>query len=204
MKTDAIKDRNKCCQPEMVIVVGASAGGLKEIKILVEGFPPGFQGTMIVANHRMPSRSNVLIDILDRHARVRVHEPVDEQALECTTIYVGSSNSTVEVHEDEFEISFDTSRYARIHRIDDLFKSVAASVGKNAVGVILSGMLKDGTAGLEAIRDAGGYCMVQCPDDATFDSMPTSAIGRVTPNFIGTTQEISRKLTELAIERAQD
>ncbi|MEO1618207.1 MAG: chemotaxis protein CheB [Planctomycetota bacterium] len=200
MKSETRESKKKSV-PEMIIVVGASAGGFKEIALLVEYLPAWFKGTMIVANHRLPHESNDLAKILADRARVRVHEPVDDQALECTTIYVGKPNETIEVDDGGFDVRVNTSNYARVHRIDDLFKSVADTVGKNAVGVILSGMLSDGIDGLEAIQQAGGYCIVQCPEDAQYDSMPKNAIERIEPDFIGTTREISSVLMELAVER---
>ena len=185
--------------PNLIVAIGASAGGFKEIITIVEGLPLWFAGTLIVATHREPKHENVLGDILARRARVRVEEPEDEESLECTTIYVGHSDETVEVDGEEFGVEVDTSRYARMHRIDDLFKSVAESAGKNAVGVILSGMLSDGTAGMRAIKDAGGRCIVQTPSDAACPSMPEHAIEEVEPVFVGTAAEISSFLMEMAL-----
>ena len=192
------------CPPDLVVVLGASAGGLKEIVLLVERLPAWFRGTMIVATHRQPGHPNVLANILKDRASVEVIEPVDEKSLECFTIYVGKPSETVTVDEKVFDVKIDTSQYARLHRIDDLFKSVAESAGRDAVGVILSGMLSDGVDGLEAIQKAGGYCMVQRPSDADFDDMPNNALGRIAPDFVGTTEEISDVLTELARKRSAE
>ena len=183
----------------LIVAIGASAGGFKEIITIVEGLPPSFAGTLIVATHREPKHENVLADILARRARVRVNEPADEESLECTTIYVGHSDETVEVDGQQFDVEVDTSRYARMHRIDDLFKSVAHSAGKNSVGVILSGMLNDGTEGMRAIKDAGGRCLVQSPSDASYSSMPLHALAEVEPVFVGTAAEISSFLMEMAL-----
>lgn len=189
------------CVPNPVVVVGSSAGGLDEIKILVKHLPTWYRGTMIVANHRAPGTGNVLATILDAHAKVEVYEPVDEEAVQCTTIYVGDADDRVEVDHDEFDVTTDNSWYARIHRIDDLFKSVAETVGDRAVGIILSGMLSDGVDGLEAIHRAGGVCIVQSPEDAKFDSMPRNALDRIEPHFVGTTEEIARLIVEIATKR---
>jgi two-component system chemotaxis response regulator CheB len=204
MKSSSIKHADQDCQPEMLVAVGASAGGLKEIVLLVEQLPSWFRGTMIVASHRKPAEDNTLAMILANCARVDVIEPVDEEALECTTIYVGKAEETVEVDDLEFDVAVDMSAYARIHRIDDLFKSVAESAGRNAVGIVLSGMLSDGVDGLEAIQKAGGFCIVQRPSDAEFDSMPNNALARLTPDFVGTTEEISSMLMELALKRSSN
>ena len=189
---------NSAPNPNLIIAIGASAGGFKEIVTIVESLPHWFAGTVIFATHRQPRHENLLADILTKRAKVRVDEPEDEKCLECTTIYVGRPDETVEVDGKKFDVEMDTSRYARMHRIDDLFESVAESAGKNAVGVILSGMLNDGTAGMKAIKDAGGRCVIQAPADATFSSMPVSALNEVAPVFIGTAAGISGFLVEIA------
>lgn len=185
----------------LVVAIGASAGGFKEICLIVEQLPTWFAGTLLIATHREPDQPNTLAAILANRARVEVDEPVDEESMECTTIYVGAPNERVEVDGDEFDVEDDRSRHARIHRIDDLFKSVAESAGKNAVGIILSGMLKDGTDGLKASHEAGGFCMVQDPGDAAFSSMPDNALDAVPIAYVGTTEDISSKLMELALGR---
>jgi len=185
----------------LVVAIGASAGGFKEICLLVEQLPTWFAGTLLIATHREPDKPNTLAAVLAGRARVKVDEPVNEQSMECTTIYVGAPSEKVEVDGDEFDVEDDRSDYARIHRIDDLFNSVAESAGKNAVGIILSGMLKDGTDGLRAIHEAGGICMVQDPGDADFRSMPDNALDAVPIAYVGSTEDISSKLMELALGR---
>ncbi|QDT11558.1 chemotaxis protein CheB [Planctomycetes bacterium K23_9] len=185
----------------LVVAIGASAGGFQEICLIVEQLPTQFAGTLLIATHRQPDKPNTLATILGHLARVEVDEPVDEECMECTTIYVGAPNERVEVEGEEFDVEDDRSRHARIHRIDDLFKSVAESAGKNAVGIILSGMLEDGKEGLRAIHKAGGFCMVQDPGDADFRSMPDNALDAVPIAFVGTTQAISSKLMEISIGR---
>ena len=192
-------NRRNASNSNLIVAIGGSAGGFKEIVTIVEGLPKWFAGTVIFATHREPKNENLLADILARRAKVRVDEPEDEECLECTTIYVGRSDETVEVDGNEFDVEIDTSVFARMRRIDDLFESVAKSAGKNAVGVILSGRLNDGTAGMKAIEDAGGRCVIQAPDDAVFPSMPLHALNEVEPVFVGSAVEISGFLMEIAL-----
>lgn len=194
-------DREPGSNPNLIIAVGASAGGHREIIQIVESLPPWFQGTLLIANHRSPDQKNVLREILASRARVDVREPEDEECLECTTIYVGNSRDVVEVDGREFDVEQDTSRFARLRRIDDLFLSVAESAKENAVGIILSGMLRDGVDGLKAIHAAGGTCIVQDPDDAKYDSMPRKAIAEVPIDFVGTTEDIVSRIMEISMAR---
>jgi two-component system chemotaxis response regulator CheB len=195
-------ERNPECaeasNPNLIVAIGASAGGFSEIVTIVKTLPVDFAGTLIIATHRYPNHENVLARILADKARVCVAEPADEDCLECTTIYVGKSDERVEVDGEEFDVEVDRSKCARMHRIDDLFVSVDQSAGENAVGIILSGMLSDGVVGLKAIHDAGGHCVIQSPKDAQSADMPINALAEVDPSFPGTTDEICRYLAELA------
>lgn len=196
-----IRNDDDQCVPETVIAVGASAGGLDQIVTLVSNLPPHFRGSLIVANHRNPYAPNRLAHILNRWASVHVHEPEDNESLECSSIYVGKTSDTVRVQNGALDVTHDVSRYARMKRIDELFNSVAQSAGRNAIGIILSGMLSDGVEGLASIKAAGGYCMVQHPDEAEYRMMPDNALLRLTPDFIGTTKQISVQINELLATR---
>lgn len=189
--------------PNLLIAIGASAGGLKEIVKIVELLPDWFPGSLLIATHRTPDVRNTLVEFLGDRARVEVSEASDDGKLDCATIYIGSPNSVVEVDADgRFDVRFDVSRYARMHRIDDLFVSVAKTAGRNAVGVVLSGMLWDGTAGMQAIKEAGGRCIVQDPADADCDSMPLNVLRAVEVDFIGSTEEIASQIMEMGCGRS--
>lgn len=164
--------------------------------------PESFAGSLVIAVHRSPQKRNLLAEILHDQTNVKVSQPVDNGTLSCSTVYVGNSSERVEVGDDgSFDIDIDVSKFARIHRIDDLFISIAESSGPNAVGIVLSGMLSDGVAGLAAISKAGGHCIVQDPNDATFDSMPSQAMSEVNANFVGTAEEIGQHLVTIAASR---
>ena len=188
--------------PNLLIVLGASAGGLKPIREIIGLLPQEFQGVVIVATHRDPKLpSNNLVEILDRDARIAVREPVDGEKLQCTTLYVGKPAESVLIDGRSIHIDEVSSHLERLQRIDELFISAAKHAGENAVGVILSGTLFDGVAGLQAIHEAGGKCIVQNPRDASYDDMPMNAIKAVDIDFVGTTTEIASLLVELSAGR---
>jgi chemotaxis response regulator CheB len=182
----------------LLIAIGASAGGLLEIKKIVDALPATFEATLLIANHRSPHTENVLLQILEQRARVQVDEPEDEGCLERTVIYVGNARDVVEVDGSRFSVEQNTSRKSRLRRIDDLFCSVAQSAPNRCVGVILTGMLRDGVDGLLAIHRAGGFCIAQDPQDAAFESMPREAIREVPVDFVGTTEEIVDRLLKIS------
>ena len=185
----------------LVVAIGGSAGATSEIVKIISKLPEDYQGCIVVATHRHPSHTNALAKVLGFKARVEIAEPYDHECLECTTVFVGAPDEKVKVSFDEFQIERDPAGKSKLKRIDDLFSSVAKSVKHNAVGVILSGTLSDGVQGLKDIHDAGGFCVVQDPADAQFDSMPVNALSEVNANFVGTTEEIADVLIKIAENR---
>ncbi|MCA9108782.1 MAG: chemotaxis protein CheB [Planctomycetaceae bacterium] len=188
--------------PNLLVVIGASAGGLKPIREIVRLLPMEFQGVILIATHRDPNLpTNSLAELLGQDARLAVREPVEGEQLHCTTLYIGGPAESVQIDGRHVHIDEVSSHLERLQRIDDLFLSAAEHAGTNAVGVILSGTLFDGVSGLRAIHDAGGKCIVQNPRDATFDDMPKNAIDSVEIDFVGNTTEIASLLVELAAGR---
>jgi chemotaxis response regulator CheB len=174
--------------PNLLIGIGASAGGLQEIKTIIGRLPKSFAGAIVVACHRAPGHKNMLAGILAKHTNVKVREPSDQDKIECATIYVGDSSERIEVESHGlFDVEVDNSKFARFHRIDDLFHSIAAAAGRNSVGVVLSA--------------SGGYCIVQDPLDASFESMPQNALDAVNVDFVGDADEIATRLIEIAAKR---
>ena len=188
--------------PNLLIAIGASAGGLQEIFKIIDQTPDDFSASIIVATHRSATEENMLAEVLANNTRLTVVSAVDGDTLSCAHLYVGRGQDMITVEGRNIDIDIDINNYRRLERINDLFKSVAETAGKNSVGVILSGMLSDGVDGLEAIKAVGGFCCVQHPDDAEFDSMPLKAIARVDCDFIGTAREIGLRLVELAAGRS--
>lgn len=186
----------------LVVAIGASAGGLKEILTIVNSLSPSFAGSLVIATHRSPENGSMLADILRFHTNVKVSQPIHNGSLSCSTVYVGDAAERVEVGEDgNFDVFQDSSKFARCRRIDDLFISVAETCGPNAIGVVLSGMLEDGVLGLSSISKAGGHCIVQDPADASYESMPSRALDEVNVDFVGTAAEIGKHLVAIAATR---
>lgn len=157
---------------------------------------------MVVATHRDPTAEvNSLAEIFKQNTRLSVREPVEGESLHCTTLYIGHPSKSLLIEGQEAHLDDVAGHIERLQRIDELFRSAARSAGANAVGVILSGTLWDGVAGLKAIHEAGGKCIVQDPEDAAFDDMPRKALEQVDVDYVGTDDEIASILVELAAGR---
>lgn len=182
-----------------LIAIGASAGGLEEIRTILALLPADLPAIVLVVLHRPGDQVSHLRDVLARRSQMPVVEAVHGQDLEVGICYLGQPAGHLGVDRlVRAELTVDFGGKGRRGRtIDDLFTSVARHAGPRTVGVLLSGVLRDGSAGLAAIKKAGGITMVQSPAEARFADMPENAIasGRDI-DLIAPTAELAR-----AIER---
>lgn len=186
----------------LVIAIGASAGGLPPMIDLLERLPEDLQATVIIATHRPPdARENRLAKILRRYTQLHLSEPADGQKLDCATLLVGAPSEYIVVRGRQVRVSALHDRAMRLTRIDALFETVAEAAGPNAIGVVLSGMLWDGVAGLQAIQAAGGRCLIQHPMSAEYTDMPRNALNAVDPDFVGDAIQLAEELTRIARDR---
>lgn len=159
-----------------VVVVGASAGGVSALQTLIGGLKPDVEVAILVVLHVSPTGSSVLADILRRRSDLRVLAARDEIALERGTVLVAPPDHHLVL---EGAVAR-TVRTAKVngHRpaIDPTFETASRAFGPRVLGVLLSGMLDDGVAGLGAIAGAGGITAVQDPDEAPYPAMPRTAI----------------------------
>jgi two-component system chemotaxis response regulator CheB len=162
--------------PRDVVVVGASAGGLAPLRSLVGGLAPDFPGSLFVVRHLSPTESTSLADLLGRAGPLPALEVDERRAVERGRVYVAGPNRHL-VLEPGFVRSVTGPRENRFRpSIDVLFRSAAISYGDRTVGIVLSGLLDDGAAGLAVVKTTGGVTIVQDPTDAEHPSMPESAL----------------------------
>lgn len=167
-----------------LLVVGGSAGCLGVLTRISEWLPGGSGLAALVVVHRGQGTPTMLPAILRRHSVFRSAQPSDGDSLLPDYIYVAPSDRHLEVGHGVVT----TNRGPRVNgqrpSIDILFESAARAYGPTVTGVVLSGNLNDGAAGLLAIRRAGGQAVVQDPEDADFPMMPRSAIERAGPVLV--------------------
>jgi two-component system CheB/CheR fusion protein len=165
-------------QPDFVVGIGASAGGLAAFTTFFEHMPPDSSMAFVLVQHLDPQQPSLLSELLAPHTRMPVHPVVDRMSIAPDQVYLIPPNTTLTI--DQGMLCLATPSEARGHRmpIDHFFHSLAANLGNHAVGIILSGTGTDGTLGLVAIKECGGMTLVQTPDSAQYDAMPRSAIDR--------------------------
>jgi chemotaxis response regulator CheB len=183
-----------------IVVVGTSAGGIQALQRLTKRLPPSFPAALIVVIHYPPSR---LVEILAKCARLPVQCASDRMPICRQHLYLAQPDHQLAVDRGLFRV--DKSPKEGVHRpsINLLFRSAAAEYGRRVIGVILTGWLNDGAAGLWHIKRRGGIAVVQDPYDAEFPAMPTAATQDVSVDFVLPVELIAEKLIELTRENVE-
>jgi two-component system chemotaxis response regulator CheB len=181
-----------------IIVVGASAGGVQALTELVRGLPAGLPASVFVVCHFPPGGRSILPEILSRAGTMPASHARDGEPFYPGHIYVappdrhlllapgGATRLTRDARENHFRPA-----------VDPLFRSAARHYGRRVVGVILTGALSDGAAGLIAIRTAGGLGVVQDPRDALVAAMPENATQLAGADFTAPLSGMAELLVKL-------
>ena len=188
-----------------IIVVGASAGGVEALIELVRDLPSDLPAAIFVVLHIAPQGTSVLPSILNRSIQkrqkdssLRAAHPMDGELIQHGRIYVAPPNMHLLLKEDYIRLARGPKENSNRPAIDPLFRTAARVYGRRVVGVVLSGTLDDGTAGLLAVKQRGGIAVVQDPDEALYSGMPRSAIENVDVDDILKISEIVPLLVNFA------
>ena len=184
-----------------IIVIGASAGGVQALTSLFQCLPATLEAAVLVVLHIPAHTRSELHHILSSRSPLRVVVAEDGQSLEVNMGYVASAERhLIGTPNDIVRVTRGPRECHVRPAIDVLFRSAATVYGSRVIGVILSGTLDDGTAGLWAVKDRGGMALVQEPSDAMYGSMPESAIKHVAVDFVGGIEALAKRIVNLAGE----
>lgn len=179
-----------------IVVIGASAGGLRVLLELGSALPAQFPAAVFIVLHIGAHRS-VLPELLSaRGANPAVH-PVDGQPLHPGTIYVAPPDHHMLIEDGLIQVQRGAKEHHARPAIDPLFRAAALAYGPRVIGVVLSGRLDDGTAGLQAIKRCGGIAVVQEPADAEHPDMPASALDNVAVDHCVPSRHLAKTLVAL-------
>jgi two-component system chemotaxis response regulator CheB len=159
------------------IVIGASAGAIDALSILLPSLPANYALPLIIVVHLPPDRKSAIAELFQAKCKIRVREVEDKETIENGTAYVAPPGYHVLVEPDS-RLSLSVEEEVLFSRpsIDVLFESAAATYGDRLLGVVLTGANSDGAHGLRAVIDAGGAGIVQRPNTAYASAMPEAAI----------------------------
>lgn len=186
-----------------IVVVGGSSGAVDAVRTLAAGLPADFPAPVCVALHTSARSNGLLSGIIGRAGRLSAVTPHNAERLAAGVIYVAPTDRHLLVEPGRARLSRGPKENMFRPAIDPLFRSAAQVYGPGAIGVLLSGRLDDGTAGLWAIKQLGGTAIVQDPDDAAFPAMPESAIRHVEVDFVVRAVNVAPLLADL-VHRAVD
>jgi two-component system CheB/CheR fusion protein len=162
--------------PHLIVAIGASAGGLDALRRFFAGVPADTGFAFVVLFHADPGQPSLLADLLAAGAHVPVVRIAPGMALQADRIHVMAPGTLPELRQGRLVLASPGQGRDVRHPIDAFFVSLARDQGERAVGIILSGALDDGSLGVCAIKDAGGHTLVERPDTAQFDGMPSHAV----------------------------
>jgi two-component system chemotaxis response regulator CheB len=162
-----------------IVVIGGSLGGLEALRALIAGLPADFPAAILVVLHISPHTPSQLHLVLQSISALPVAPAVDGEPVVPGRIYVASSDRHLMIEHDHIRLTRGPRESHSRPSIDVLFRSAAYNYGPRVIGIVLSGALDDGTAGLWAIKDRGGRALVQAPAEAINSSMPQSALNHV-------------------------
>ncbi|HSN79056.1 MAG TPA: chemotaxis protein CheB [Rhodoferax sp.] len=177
-----------------IVGIGASAGGLTALEHFLSHVPDHCGLAVVVVQHRDPHNQGMLVELLQRHTPMPVQQVQDQMPVEPDHVYVIPPGQDMSLMHGVLHLFEPTEARGLRQPIDFFFKSLADDRQHNSIGVILSGMGSDGTAGLRAIRQAGGASFAQTPASAQFDSMPRSAIDADVVDVVATAEELPAKV----------
>jgi two-component system chemotaxis response regulator CheB len=180
-----------------VIVAGASAGGVEALGRLVHGLPADLAAPLIVVLHVGPAATSVLPEILSRSGAIPAQAAREGQRMQGGHIYVAPPDHHLLVEGPVLRLTGGPRVSGHRPALDSTMPSVAAAFGPRAIGVVMSGNRDDGSAGLGAIKAAGGIALVQDPAECLYEGMPRNAIARVAVDEVLVVDELARRLAEI-------
>ena len=177
-----------------IVGVGASAGGLEALERFLKGVPEGSGMAFVVVQHLDPTQPGMLPELLQRATSMRVFQVTDGLPVEPDCVYVIPPGYDLSLlHRVLHLLEPQAPRGLRLP-IDLFFRSLADDLQEQSIGVVLSGMGSDGTAGLRAIKEKAGLALVQDPASAQFDAMPKSAIDAGLADIVAPADELGQKI----------
>lgn len=186
-----------------IVVIGASAGGVQALGVVLAALPAGFPTAIAVVQHRGKDSDEQLVEMLQKHTSLPVSEPEDKQEIQGGQVCVAPAGYHLLIEKGCYALSTEAPLWYARPSIDLLFESAAHAYGPEALGMILTGANQDGAAGLAAIKAAGGIVVVQDPASAEHREMPEAAIAATPVDAILPLKEIGPYLERVAMGAAR-
>ena len=182
-----------------VVAIGASTGGPTAVIALLSVLPPDFPGSVLLVQHIVEGFSPAFAQWLEKETDLRIKVAEDGERLEPKTVYIPPCDLHMEVRKGRLALTGGAPVNSCRPSIDVLFRSVAEEYGPQALGVLLTGMGKDGAEGCRVIQDRGGYTVVQDQETSLVFGMPQAAISLGAATVVLPLQEIPERILRLTL-----
>jgi PAS domain S-box-containing protein len=179
----------------LIVGIGASAGGIRALKRFFDRVEPESGMAYVVILHLSPDHESRLAEVLQTSTPVPVRQVTDRTKLLPNHVYVISPNRSLALADGHLVVSEFTGIDERRAPVDVFFRTLAATHGPRAVSVVLSGTGADGSMGMKRVKEAGGLCVVQEPDDADYSDMPRHAIATGLADYVLDVDAIPARLS---------
>jgi two-component system, chemotaxis family, protein-glutamate methylesterase/glutaminase len=184
-----------------IVVIGASLGGIHALRRLASDLPAHFPASVLVVQH-IGANPSTLPALLSSAGPNPASHAEDGEPLRQGHIVVAPPDHHLLISAGKLKLSRGPKEHFSRPAVDTLFRSAAIECGPRAIGVVLTGTLDDGTAGLQAIKRCGGLAVVQDPASAFASSMPASALQYVEVDYCLPLEQIAERLATLVIDNA--
>lgn len=184
-----------------IVVIGCSAGGVEALPRVLHPLPVDLPVAVFIVQHMAPTKTPYLVDILSRATQIPVGWAEQGDRIQRGRIYVAPPDVHLIFTNEHLTLTRGARENHARPSIDKLFRSAAAVHGSRTIGVLLTGMLDDGVAGLRAIRETGGFVIIQDPDDAAFPELPSRALQALAPDRMLPLDRIASTILAAAQER---
>lgn len=166
-----------------IIVMGGSTGGFEAFKKIIQNLPPDLDAAIFIVWHMSPDLRGILPEVLNKLNTIKASNAYDNEQILTNHIYVAPPDHHMLIEHGRIRVTHGPKENRFRPAIDPLFRSAAYVYGNRVIGVILSGGLDDGTAGLWRVKFTGGLAIVQDPADAEVSSMPENALREVAVDY---------------------
>jgi two-component system chemotaxis response regulator CheB len=180
-----------------IIVIGASAGGIEALKQIVAELKPDLPAALFVTLHLSPRSVSQLPEILSSCGPLPASHPINGSPIQHGHIYVAPPDRHLLLYPDRIELSTGPKENRHRPAINVMFRSAAIAYGLRVIGMVLTGSLDDGTAGLWEIKQRGGKTIVQDPKDALFPDMPRNALEQVPIDHVMPLRGLASLITDI-------
>lgn len=190
---------------KFIVVIGTSAGGLSALTQLVSQLQSDFPAPIMVVQHiSADATGNVLLEALSKNSKLNCARAKKGMSLLPGHLYLAPSDHHLMVDEDgEILVTKGAQENRSRPGIDPLFRSAAVAFGNRVIGIILTGYLDDGTAGMKVIKRCGGTCIVQDPADAEYPAMPQNVLNQIKVDYCVPIAEMGGLLFRLATRKTK-